>query len=216
VTAITARADFFKLEPEDRTCGFPNTPNPAENSPMSAAFDRPVLILPGYGGSGPAHWQTLWQRAHPEFIRVEARDWDRPDREEWVKALEAAVRESGPETLLVAHSLACLQVAHWAATTSLKVHAALLVAPPDPDGAEFPEAATGFSPLPMMPFPFPSLVVGSTNDPYASPEFAPRCARAWGARFVSVGAKGHINASSGLGYWEEGWGLLEQVENQKP
>ncbi|HEX2612410.1 MAG TPA: alpha/beta hydrolase [Fibrobacteria bacterium] len=179
---------------------------------MSAAFSRPVLILPGYGGSGPAHWQTLWQHAHPEFIRVEERDWDRPDRNEWVKALEGAVGKSGPGTLLVAHSLACLQVAHWAANTSLRVHAALLVAPPDPEGPEFPALATGFSPLPMKPLPFPAIVVGSTDDPYATPAFTEACAKAWGARFVSVGAKGHINASSGLGRWDEGWELLKRLE----
>jgi predicted alpha/beta hydrolase family esterase len=185
----------------------------------SPSLERPVLVLPGYGGSGPEHWQTLWERAHPEFRRVEARDWDRPDRDEWVANLEAAVRASGQETLLVAHSLGCLQVVHWAATTSLKaamkVRAALLVAPPDPDRPGFPEEITGFSPLPLKPLPFPAIVVGSTNDHYAAPEFTARCAKAWGARFVSVGAKGHVNAASGLGEWEEGWELLEEIRNQK-
>jgi predicted alpha/beta hydrolase family esterase len=189
-----------------------------ENTMPSVRFPRPLLILPGYGGSGPEHWQTLWERAHPEFRRVEARDWDRPDRDEWVAALEAAVKESGPETILVAHSLACLQVAHWAAEhpeSARTVHAALLVAPPDPDQPDFPDMITGFSPLPLKPLPFPALVVGSTNDPYATPEFTEGCAKGWGARFVSVGAKGHVNASSGLGEWEEGWALLEQIGNQK-
>ncbi len=181
----------------------------------SPTFPRPVLILPGFGGSGPGHWQTLWERAHPEFRRVEARDWNRPDRREWVANLEAAVLDSGPETVLVAHSLACLQVAHWAAVTRLGVHGALLVAPPSPEGPEFPAAATGFSPVPMTALPFPAIVVGSTNDPYASPEFTGRCAKAWGARLVGVGAKGHVNAASGLGEWEEGRGLLEEIGNRK-
>lgn len=176
------------------------------------SFVHPVLILPGYGGSGPEHWQTLWERAHPGFRRVEARDWDRPDRAEWVENLEAAARAAGEGAILIAHSLACLQVVHWAAAhpeSARRMRAALLVAPPDPESPAFPAAATGFSPLPMRPLPFRSLVVGSTNDPYAAPEFAENCARAWGARFASVGAKGHINAASGLGEWEEGWELLE-------
>jgi predicted alpha/beta hydrolase family esterase len=171
----------------------------------------PVLILPGYGGSGPAHWQTLWERAHPAWRRVEAADWDHPVCEEWVQNLEGAVRASGRGTVLVAHSLACLQVVHWAAVTHLPVRAALLVAPPDPAGPEFPAAAVGFTPVPMTPLPFPSIVVGSTNDVYATVAFTESCARAWGSAFVSVGAAGHINAESGLGEWAEGRELLESL-----
>lgn len=178
-------------------------------SPQSSEFPTSVLILPGYGGSGPAHWQTLWQNAHPRFRRVEARDWERPVRDEWVENLEGAARDSGPGTVLVAHSLGCLQVAHWAARTRLTIEAALLVAPPDPDAPAFPATAAGFAPLPLKPFPFRALVVGSTDDPYADLAFTQECARAWGARFVSVGAAGHINAASGLGEWKEGWRLLE-------
>lgn len=74
-----------------------------------------VLILPGIGNSGPQHWQTLWQNSHPDFVRVEQRDWDRPVCAEWVAALDAAVRAAGPQAVLVAHSLGCLAVAHWAA-----------------------------------------------------------------------------------------------------
>lgn len=182
---------------------------------MSSSFTHPVLVLPGYGGSGPEHWQTLWERAHPELRRVEARDWDHPDRREWVAAMEVAVRASGPGTVLLAHSLACLQVVHWAAEhadAARTVHAALLVAPPDPDAPAFPAAATGFSPVPRKPLPFPAIVVGGTNDRYATPEFTAECAKAWGARFVSVGAKGHVNAESGVGEWAEGWELLKSLE----
>jgi predicted alpha/beta hydrolase family esterase len=171
----------------------------------------PVLILPGYGGSGPEHWQSLWERAHPLFRRVEERDWDAPDRGQWVAALEAAVLASGPDTVLVAHSLACLQVAHWAGGTRLFVRGALLVAIPDPDAPPFPDAARGFAPVPLSPLPFPAIVVGSSDDPYATPGFTARCATAWGARHVSAGAAGHINADSGLGDWPEGYALLEAL-----
>jgi uncharacterized protein len=180
---------------------------------VSSLLAQPVLILPGYGGSGPVHWQTLWEQAHPAFTRVEEKDW------EWVGALERAVKRSGPETVLVAHSLACLQVAHWAlgspgaatAASSAPIRAALLVAPPDPHGPAFPASATGFAPVPLRPFPFPALVIGSTNDPYAHPRFAEECARAWGARFASAGPRGHLNADSGLGEWPEGMRLLESL-----
>lgn len=178
---------------------------------MITASARPVLILPGYGGSGPEHWQTLWERANPRFRRVHARDWDHPVKTEWVRNLEEAVALAGPETVLVAHSLACLQVAHWAAETRLAVHAALLVAPPDPDGPAFPVDAVGFAPLPRTRLPFLSMLVASTDDRYATPVFSEGCARVWVSHFVSIGAVGHINAASGLGTWEDGWRLLEAI-----
>lgn len=42
----------------------------------------PVLIIPGWGDSGPTHWQTLWERANPAFRRVVQRDWEYPVRSE--------------------------------------------------------------------------------------------------------------------------------------
>jgi uncharacterized protein len=171
----------------------------------------PILILPGINDSGPAHWQTHWERRLPQARRVAARDWDHPDRAEWVAALDRAVTEAGPETILVAHSLGCLQAVHWAAEGGRRVRAALLVAPPDPDAPGFPEVVTGFSPLPMVPLPFPSVLVASTNDPYATFSFAANCARAWGCRLIDAGAAGHINAESALGDWPQGLRLLEDL-----
>src|SRR5690606_30486960 len=117
--------------------------------------------------------------------------------------------------VLAAHSLACLQVAHWAAVTRLKVHAALLVAPPDPGGPEFPASARGFSPVPMTRLPFRAIVVGSTSDPYATPEFTEGCARAGGARRGSAGATGGVSAAGGLGEWEDGWERWEEIRTMK-
>jgi predicted alpha/beta hydrolase family esterase len=170
------------------------------------------LVLPGYGGSGPQHWQTLWEARDPAFRRVEQKDWDHPALPEWAQTLERAVAEADGEVILVAHSLACLLVAHWAAMSAQavksKVKAALLVGPPDPAGPAFPKDAVGFDPVPAGPLPFRSLVVSSTDDPYATVEFCLRCSQGWGSRFEVIGPKGHINASSGLGEWEAGLGLL--------
>ncbi|MBW8076534.1 MAG: hypothetical protein GJU76_00300, partial [Gallionella sp.] len=74
----------------------------------------PILVLPGIGNSGPDHWQTLWEAGNRSMKRVNARDWNRVTCSEWVRALEAAVSASGSQAVLVAHSLGCLQVAHWA------------------------------------------------------------------------------------------------------
>lgn len=170
------------------------------------------LILPGYGGSGPAHWQTLWEIRDPAFRRVVQKDWDRPVAAEWAENLERAVAEVEGDVILVAHSLACLLVPHWAAGSApavkAKVRAALLVGPPDPAGPAFPAQAAGFVPVPPGRLPFRSLVVASTDDPYATVEFCLRCSQEWESLFEVIGPRGHINAASGLGEWEEGRALL--------
>lgn len=178
---------------------------------MDNRLPSPILILPGIHGSGEGHWQTAWERSMVGACRVEAPDWARPVRADWVGALERAVAGRGPETVLVAHSLGCLQVVHWASQTRLAVRAALLVAPPDPAGASFPTAAAGFAPLPSDPLPFASVVVASADDEYATPQFARHCAQAWGSRFVDVGRCGHINVASGLGDWPEGRRILSAL-----
>ena len=174
-----------------------------------------VLILPGINNSGSAHWQTFWEKAHPEFRRVPEKNWERPVRRDWVAALERAVRESGPRTILVAHSLACLQVAHWAVRTKLKVQSALLVAPPDPERKAFPRAAVGFSPVPKKKLGFPSILVASSNDHYGSMRFSQSLARAWGSRLVSFGPQGHLNADSRLRDWPRGFGLLQLLMKER-
>lgn len=170
-----------------------------------------VLILPGIGNSGPQHWQSLWEQSNPEFERVQQRDWNHPVCEEWGAALEVAAKRAGAGVVLVAHSLACLVVAHWAAQEHAPIKAALLVAAPDPTGPNFPKEAIGFSATPTKPFSFPSVVVASTDDPYGNIEHTSHLAKAWGSHLVNIGACGHINASSGLGTWPEGYGLLSQL-----
>lgn len=170
-----------------------------------------ALILPGYNDSDPGHWQSLWQAAQPNFSRVQQRDWDYPVCSEWVANLEQAVANAGENVVLVAHSLGGLLVAHWAAQTQLKIKGALLVAPPNPADENFPKAITGFATLPMQALSFPSIVVASSNDPYGNLIFAQSCAIAWCSHFVNIGAAGHINTSSGLGSWDAGYALYQQL-----
>jgi hypothetical protein len=177
--------------------------------------DTPVLIVPGIGNSGPQHWQSLWQAAHPSVRRVAQRDWNRPQCREWLEPLERAVAAAGPGAVLAAHSLGCLLVAHWAARTGRPVRGALLVAVPDPDGPSFPKETQGFAPLPLAPLPFASIVVASSDDPYGSVGHARHRAQAWGSRLVEIGPAGHINAASGLGDWPEGFALLQTLAEQQ-
>jgi len=186
-----------------------------------------ILILPGINDSGPAHWQSLWESSIPGARRVLQDDWDHPDCAAWVAALTHAVEmarqgkgehEEGPGVVLVAHSLGCLLVAHAAATAPSRdvlarhVRGALLVAPPDPDAISFPtDIARGFDPLPLERLPFPSVLVASHDDPYADFTFARRVAAAWGSELVDAGARGHLNAESGLDDWPEGRRLLDRL-----
>jgi len=134
-------------------------------------------------------------------------DWDLPELEVWTSTIEAAVRAAAAPPVIVAHSLGCLALAHWA-TRAGRLRGALLVAVPDPDGPEFPEAARSFAPVPLAPLGFPSRVAASRNDSYGSFAFAERCAGAWRSELCDVGALGHINAASNLGDWHAGHELL--------
>ena len=196
---------------ENAAAGVGLNRSPAAYVAQELDLSAPVLILPGIGNSGPLHWQSLWEESQPDFERVQQRDWDNPVCEEWVAVLEEAVQRAGSEAVLVAHSLACLVVAHWAAKPHSPITAALLVAVPDSSGPTFPAEARGFAETPTQRLPFQSTVVVSSDDPYGSPEHSARLAAAWGSRVVHIGSRGHINASSGLGAWPEGYALLEQL-----
>jgi predicted alpha/beta hydrolase family esterase len=171
----------------------------------------PVLILPGFGNSDRHHWQTIWELRHSDWQRVNLSDWDSPDCDDWVRVLDAAVQACSSPPLLVAHSLACLLVAHWARRSQFALQGAFLVAVPDPQSERFPATARGFVPVPMAPLPFRSLVVASTNDPFGSSAHAKLCAAAWGSDFVDIGQAEHINADSGHGEWNQGYALLQRI-----
>ena len=171
-----------------------------------AASDVTVLVVPGYGGSGPEHWQTRWE-ARWGYRRVEQADWERPDPDTWGAALDAAVDAAHGPVALVAHSLGCVLVARWAhaSTRAARVRAALLVAPADADEvAHWLDAVAAFAPVPLTPLPFPSLVVASQDDPYLEMPRARAFAAGWGAGLVDVGVAGHVNADSALGDWDAG------------
>jgi predicted alpha/beta hydrolase family esterase len=179
---------------------------------MCAIADTiPVVIVPGLGNSGPQHWQRLWQ-ARLGAAAVEQADWERPDAAGWIAALDAVVAAQIVPPILVAHSLACALVAHWAQRHRRPVGAALLVAPADTDSdLHTPPEAHVFRPMPMQRLPFPAIVVASRDDPYVAIARASTFATAWGAEFIDIGAAGHINPVSGFGPWPFGEVLLERL-----
>ncbi|MBE0474668.1 alpha/beta fold hydrolase [Rhodoferax sp.] len=173
-----------------------------------------VIILPGWQGSGPQHWQSLWQ-AQSGFQRVEQHDWLRPLRGDWIARLEDVVLSLDAPAVLVAHSLGCLLVAAWAAHSrnTHRVKAALLVAPGDVTQEALRPVLASWSPIPLQPLQFKSTLVASRDDPYCSFERAQTFAQAWGSGLVDAGALGHINADSALGAWPHGLVLLNQLIN---
>jgi len=174
-----------------------------------------ILTVPGLGGSGPSHWQTLWESARPDTVRVELGMWNTPHRNAWVTKLDQAIRQARAPVVLAAHSLGCLAVAWWAEMTrqpyGWPVAGALLVAPADVDRPGAQAELTSFGPTPTAPLPFPSLVVASRDDPWIAIERAHSLAVGWGSHFVDAGAQGHLNAASGIGWWQEGQELLDRV-----
>jgi uncharacterized protein len=169
-----------------------------------------VLVVPGLGGSGPEHWQTAWERCFPRHVRVEQQDWEHPDLATWLAVFERAVAAAGEPVAVAAHSLGCALLAHAARRSpALPVRAALLVAPADVDSpAHMPPETRSFAPMPLARLPFPATVIASRDDPYVTLERARAFAAAWAATFVDAGARGHLNAASGLGDWPEGHAQL--------
>jgi uncharacterized protein len=179
---------------------------------MTAMATTPVLVLPGYGDSGPEHWQSLWETQDGRCRRVVQRDWFAPTLTEWHERLDGAVAACERAPILVAHSLGCVLVAHWARQARRAIAGALLVAPADVDMlALVLDAVATFAPVPLETLRFPSIVVASSDDPYVSVERAQSFARAWGSRFVVIEGAGHINTDSGHGDWPEGRQLLDEL-----
>ena len=174
-----------------------------------------VLVLPGWQGSGPGHWQTRWVQSHGYTV-VEQDDWLRPRRGDWLARLDEVVIDTagtGADIVLAAHSLGCIQVAAWAAVSrhTARIQGALLVAPGDVERSDLREQIPGWAPIVRQRLPFAATLVGSRNDPFCEPDRARALAADWGARWVDLGDAGHINADSGLGDWPEGQVLLEEL-----
>ena len=171
-----------------------------------------VLVLPGYGDSGPDHWQSRWERADPRFRRVAQRDWLEPKLDDWFATLDREISACATPPILVAHSLGCVLVAHWVQRTGRSAAGALLVAPADADAlALVLDSIDSFRPVPLVRLPFPSIVVASDDDAYVTRGRAEVFARAWGSRFVGLSGVGHINSESGLGDWPTGRALLDEL-----
>lgn len=171
------------------------------------------IIVPGFGNSGPTHWQTLWQQRSSSARRTQPASWSEPERNNWVAALEQEVQASDAPVILIAHSLGCMTVAEWASQCDTnKIRGALLAAIPDVQRPNCPKQIKGFSQPKLAPLPFPSIAVLSSNDPCASLDRGYYFASRFNAQIREIGPSGHINHESGLDQWEQGLDWLAELE----
>lgn len=179
-----------------------------------------ILIVPGFHGSGPAHWQSWLQERLPQARRVAGIDWERPVLADWAAAVGRGIDEAPGPVLVVAHSFGCLASVRAAARRQHRVAGMMLVAPADPErfspaGLRDQDGPPGqhsiASDIPASPIGMPSLVVASTNDPWVRLSSAAYWADKWGGLLVNVGAAGHINVDSGHGPWPRGLELLDAL-----
>ena len=170
-----------------------------------------ILTIPGFGGSGENHWQSLWEKEFKNILRVKQGNWDNPRQEQWVERLSSYI-SNNEKYILVGHSLACSLISHWALKNDTSsIIGALLVSPADVDSPNHtPVEVRNFMPMPLKRLPFKSFVVCSDNDPYVSLERAQFFAKSWGSHCINIGSHGHINAESKLASWEFGKDLVNK------
>jgi hypothetical protein len=171
------------------------------------------LIVHGWQGSGPAHWQRWVATRLPGATYLELPDPDRPQRDAWLAALRAGL-EAVRSPVVLCHSLGAVLWLHHASTRDARGARAarvLLVAPPGP-AAGIAELA-GFLPAPIEPEALAASSEGEVRlvcsdwDPYC-PEGAQRL---YGAPLALptdvIAGGGHLNADSGHGPWPavEAW-----------
>jgi hypothetical protein len=179
-----------------------------------------ALILHGWQGSGPDHWQT-WLAgrlqdagAHVQYPKLPDCDVPCPDR--WGASLHRELRalaRGDGERVVIAHSLGCVLWLREAAAVSeaLRVDRVVLVAPPCP-GAKVPELAkfypTGADKAAIDAAARHTRLVCSDDDAYCPGRGA---AEHWGGPLELVvdmlpGA-GHVNVEAGYGPWPamEAW-----------
>ncbi|MFV0644796.1 MAG: RBBP9/YdeN family alpha/beta hydrolase [Sphingomonadaceae bacterium] len=182
-----------------------------------------VLFVPGLRDHVEDHWQTHAAKALPGSRTVAPLEVDRLSRKARVEALDNAIHAIDGEVVLAAHSAGCLMVAHWVenplrADTTGKVRGALLATPADvenplPEGYPTLDSLreNGWLPIARSPFPFPTLVVASRNDPLAGYTKVEELARCWEAELLDAGEVGHLNPPSGYGPWPEALALRGQM-----
>ena len=178
---------------------------------------RSFLILHGYEGSGPGHWQSwLADRLRDAGERVAYPDLPEPHAPAlpaWRAALAAELRMLHGELTVVAHSLSCILWLHHCSVPVIgdaRAARALLVAPPSLAGA--PAPIRSFFPVPLerervTAAAGETRLVCAPDDPYCPEGAALLYGEPLGLAADELSDGGHVNVESGYGPWPaaEAW-----------
>jgi uncharacterized protein len=171
----------------------------------------PTVILHGWQGSGPEHWQT-WLAGELTAAGREVRfpclpDQDAPEVGAWLAALRETISGLPDDGFdVVCHSLASVLWLHHANDPAGAPRPArvALVAPPTPSLAE-PAVATFFPP----PLDIDAVRRAADGTVLVAADADPLCpegtANAYGRPLkmptTVIAGGGHLNADSGYGSW---------------
>jgi hypothetical protein len=170
----------------------------------------PTVIIPGWQGSGDGHWQTwLEEQLHAagrETRRPDFADFDRPELDDWSRALRTALSELPGGFDVVAHSLGAVLWLHHVTNAGRSPQPArvLLVAPPSPR-TEIAEIA-GFFPPPLgvdavRAGAGGTVLVAGDDDPYLPEGIAEAYGRPLKIATTVVPGGAHLNPDAGYGAW---------------
>lgn len=163
-----------------------------------------TVFVAGYKNSTKGHWQREWFENTENSHWVEQDSWDAPSRDAWVSELDKLLSSIEGPILIITHSLGGSTLTEWAKQHSANIIGAFIVAPPDVHCDHFPDIISGFEQPLASKLAFPSQLIASTNDPYASFAEAKKLASSWGSTLINVGDLGHINVESNLSDWVQG------------
>ncbi len=175
--------------------------------------DTHVLLLHGFTGSGPWHWQNwLLGQLSDRGVRAELPALPHPDRpvlDAWLDVLRDRLREvpAHAELVVAAHSCGAALWLHHAATIAphgRRADRVLLVAPPDSTW-QHPRVHG------LVPYPVDARalrraagvtrLVAGTGDPYLPVRGAHELADALQVELDVLADGGHLNTDSGYGPW---------------
>lgn len=179
--------------------------------PRRVLRTAPIVVVPGWNGSGPGHWQSwLEQELSPtgrQLRRPPFADVDKPDLAEWLAALRSCVADLPADGYdVVAHSLGSVLWLHHVADPGSSPRAArvLLVAPPSPRTAD-PEIADFFPPPADVDTvrrgADGTVLVAGSDDPFLPEGVAEAYGRPLKMATTIVENGGHLNTESGYGEW---------------
>jgi len=176
-----------------------------------------MLILHGWGGNKPAHWQEhLYAKLIAEGVQVhypKMPDPMSPNLDAWQQKLHEELQEIrvGPPLTVLCHSLGCINWMHYVAKVNERIaDRVLLAAPPyvmpDIPPTDAPPGVSTFFPPPMNAAAIASaaketFIIASNDDDYATFEQSKAYADRLNIPIHLLLGAGHISPYWGYGDW---------------